>query len=93
MAARNEGLSITVSERALNILEPTEISLAHEGTSPQRAACSSGSSWPSSESRSSSTGTVWVGATFQLGSTCSPTEASTRASKGSASCPGVLAIT
>ena len=50
-AALNAGFSLTVSARALIMRLPIEMSLAQEGTSPQRTTRSSRSAWPSAAVR------------------------------------------
>src|SRR5882757_5237374 len=79
-AALNAGFSVTASLLALISRLPILLSLAHDGTNPQRALRSvrwAASSPLSRGTRSKITRAIWVGATFQDGAGSSPTIAST----------------
>jgi hypothetical protein len=89
-AERNDGFSRIVSLRALIIREPILTSFAQDGTKPQRADTSCRAGAPSSES-SSTMGTSWVGAVFQLGRSSSPDGSS--ASKKESRSPVARVIT
>lgn len=65
-AERNDGFSRMVSLLALMSLDPILVSFAQDGTRPQFAIRRRRSRVPSSR-RSTTIGTFWVGATFQLG--------------------------
>ena len=96
-ARRNAGFSVSDSARALISRFPTDSSLAHDGTRPQRIARSErstadGSGVPESSRgcRSTTPGTVRVGATLYSGTSRPPSVAS-RASNSSARSAGSLA--